>query len=267
MNDMNPCGNHEALIAYLYDECEPPERESIAAHVALCAVCTDEIQSLRDTRAHLGAWSPPSTALGFQIVRTEADQPVNVLPFAGPASRSSQSGGWWRQPLPAWAQVAAAVVIFAAGMGVSAVRSTDSTASVATATKSGGVIGRFDAATPVSHDELARLEERLRSVESAQAVGASVQLARTPAAAVNEQELLERVQAIVDVKVALSEGRQWAKLEKIGKNLGNVNEQVEAATNRLAVMEDELPRTQQGLRTLGSQLAVRTSYQPPSVGR
>ena len=67
MNEMNPCGNHEALIAYLYDECEPPERESIAAHVALCALCADEIQSLRDTRAHLGAWSPPSMALGFQI--------------------------------------------------------------------------------------------------------------------------------------------------------------------------------------------------------
>jgi len=257
MNDMNPCGNHEALIAYLYDECEPPKRESIAAHVALCAVCTDEIQSLRDTRAHLGAWSPPSMALGFQIVRTEADQPAKVL----------RPAAWWRQPLPAWAQVAAAVVIFAAGMGVSAVRSTDSATSVATATQSGGVIGRFAAATPVSHDELARLEARLRSVESAQAVGASVQLARTPAAAVNEQELLERVQAIVDVQVALSEGRQKARLERIGTSLGNTIEQVEVATKRLAVMEEELPRTQQGLRTLGSQLAVRTSYQPPSVGR
>jgi hypothetical protein len=266
MNDMNPCGNHEALIAYLYDECEPPKRESIAAHVALCAVCTDEIQSLRDTRAHLGAWSPPSTALGFQIVRTEADQPVNVLPFAGPASRSSQSGGWWRQPLPAWAQVAAAVVIFAAGMGVSAMRSTDSATPLATATQGAGVVGRFVGATPVSHDELARLDARLRSVESAQAEGASVQPARTTAAAVNEQELFERVRALVDNQVAVSEGRQRGLLMLTRGELNQTTQRVDGVTQRLALMEDELPRTQEGLRTL-SQLAVRTSYQPPSSGR
>ena len=256
MNDMNPCGNHEALIAYLYDECEPPERESIAAHVALCALCADEIQSLRDTRAHLGAWSPPSVALGFQIVRTESAEPAKVL----------RPSAWWSRPLPAWAQVAAAAVIFAAGMGVSAMRSTDSATPLATAGQGAGVLGRFVAGTPVLHDELGRIEARLRSVESAQGERASVQLARTPAAAVNEQELLERVQGIVDFQIALSEGRQRAKLERIGTNLGNMNEQVEAATKRLAVVEEEVPRTQQGLIKL-SQLAVRTSYQPPSAGR
>ena len=65
MNDMNVCGNHEALVSYLYDECEPAERESIAAHVALCASCTEEIQALRDTRAHLGAWTTPALPFGF----------------------------------------------------------------------------------------------------------------------------------------------------------------------------------------------------------
>jgi hypothetical protein len=103
-------------------------------------------------------------------------------------------------------------------------------------------------------------------VESAQAEGASVQPARTTAAAVNEQELLERVQALVDFQIALSEGRQMAKFEKIGKSLGKTEEQVEVATKRLAVMEEELPRTREGLITL-RQFAVRASYQPPAVAR
>src|SRR5688500_4336321 len=125
MNDINVCGNHEALIGYLYDECEPAEREAVAAHVALCASCADEIRALGDTRAHLVSWATPALPLGFQLTRTEAEAPAKVLEHAGPASRSSKSGGWWRQPLPAWAQAAAAVVIFAAGMSVNIVRLSD----------------------------------------------------------------------------------------------------------------------------------------------
>ena len=42
--------------------------------------------------------------LGFQLTRTESESPANVL----------HPPAWWRKPLPAWAQAAAAVVIFAA---------------------------------------------------------------------------------------------------------------------------------------------------------
>ena len=63
MNDRTPCVDHEALVTYLYDECEPSERESIAAHVAICRTCADEVQALSDTRAHLASWSPPALAL------------------------------------------------------------------------------------------------------------------------------------------------------------------------------------------------------------
>ena len=55
----------------------------------------------------------PALPLGFQITRTESDQPAKVL----------RPAAWCKQPLPAWAQAAAAVVIFAAGMSVSAFRS------------------------------------------------------------------------------------------------------------------------------------------------
>src|SRR5262245_61961409 len=111
MNDRTPCATPEALVTYLYEECEPAERQSIAAHIAICTACAEEVQALGDTRAHLASWSPPALPLGFQITRTEAKPPVN--PETG---RVLRPAAWYRQPLPAWAQVAAAVVIFAAGM-------------------------------------------------------------------------------------------------------------------------------------------------------
>ena len=190
MNDMTPCGNYEALIAYVYDECEPAERESIAAHLALCASCTEEIQALRDTRAHLGAWTPPSLPLGFQITRAESDTPANVL----------RPANWWRQPLPAWAQVAAAVAIFAAGMSVNVDRSTAGTTNQAAV-----AVARPVAAPAVSRDELARLAARIQSVETAQAQALPAQLQRTAAPAIDEGALLARVSALVDERLAQSQ--------------------------------------------------------------
>jgi len=248
MNDMNPCGNHEALIAYLYDECEPPERESIAAHVELCALCAEEIQSLRDTRAHLGAWSPPSVALGFQIVRTEADQPGKVLRPSALAGRSSQSEGWWRQPLPAWAQVAAAVVIFAAGMGVGAgvVLSVERPA---TATQGAGVLARFAGGTPVSRDEFARLDARIRSVETAQSQAVPVQLERTAAPAIDEGALFARVNALVDERVEQSQRQNHKLIASVESRLDDTR----------GAMEEELLTYRQDIRRALPSLATRVS--------
>ena len=69
MNDTFQCGDPGALVAYLYDECEPGERELIAAHVTRCAACASEIDTLGATRRTLAAWTPPEMALGFQITR------------------------------------------------------------------------------------------------------------------------------------------------------------------------------------------------------
>jgi hypothetical protein len=239
MNDMNPCGTHEALIAYLYDECEPSERESIAAHVALCALCTDEIQSLRDTRAHLGAWSPPSIALGFQITRTEVDQPAKVL----------RPAAWFRQPLPAWAQVAAAAVIFAAGMGVSAVRSTDAPA-VASVGQPGVSVTPV-AATTVSRNELARLDARIRSVETAQAQAVPVHLQRTAAPVIDEGALFARVSALVDERVAQSQRQNLRLIASVENRLDDTR----------GAMEEELLTYRQDIRRALPSLAVRASLQ------
>ena len=36
------CGDHGALVSYLYDECDPNERRAISAHVAVCGGCAEE---------------------------------------------------------------------------------------------------------------------------------------------------------------------------------------------------------------------------------
>lgn len=104
-------------MAYLYDEGDERERAAAAAHLARCPGCSEELAGLSETRHLLTAWTPPEVALGFRL-------PEHA---AGAGSQSSSepggSGGrmaWWRQPLPAWAQLAAAAAIFAAGLGIGA---------------------------------------------------------------------------------------------------------------------------------------------------
>ena len=236
MNDMTHCENRDALIAYLYDECEPAERESIAAHVALCASCTEEIESLRETRAHLGAWTPPSLPLGFQITRTESEQPAKVL----------RPAAWWRQPLPAWAQVAAAVVIFAAGMGVNSVGSPGEAPAVvaqAPAPQPVPVTSPIDDMT-VTRAEFARLEARLQSMESA-----DVQLASRTGRAVDQDELLARVSALIDDRIAQSQRQNLRMIASVENRIDDTR----------GAMEEELLTYRQDIRRALPALAVRVS--------
>ncbi len=149
------CGNDVALVEYLYDDGDPQEAAAVAAHVATCAACADEVRALQVTREELLAWSPPAVALGFQMTAAAPAAPSDVL----------RSARWWQQPLPAWGQVAAAVVLFGAGATLGALRTTGgapaTTATVAAAAPSG--VGATSAATPVSARDLSALEERLRS--------------------------------------------------------------------------------------------------------
>ena len=114
MNQQDYCGNGEALVAFLYDECDPAEREGIAAHVADCAACTTEVESLNLTRTRLAAWTPPAAMLGFRIT----PEPESGVTETAPPATVLTSPRWWKQPLPAWAQVAAALLIFASGIAV-----------------------------------------------------------------------------------------------------------------------------------------------------
>jgi hypothetical protein len=152
------CGDAAALVDYLYDEGDAADREAIAAHIARCATCASEVDALTATRQTLAAWTPPELALGFHITRAQDAAPAKVLEH--PAARSRTS--WWQAPLPAWAQAAAALLIFASGLSIGLTRTGAST-QVATAGVAPSAAPATTAAASVSRDDLASLEARLKS--------------------------------------------------------------------------------------------------------
>jgi len=199
MNDMFQCGDPGALVAYLYDECEPGERELIAAHITRCATCASEIETLGATRRTLAAWTPPEMALGFQITRAEQSEPAVNQPAARqPASVLQPKIAWWRAPLPAWAQAAAAVVIFAAGVSIGVARNatTEQTSSRAAGLnpQATNATATNATATNVSRQELAELEQRLRAEMSQPRTASSV----TPVPARSADAVMSDVRALID---------------------------------------------------------------------
>jgi hypothetical protein len=89
------CNDRERLIGYVYDECDPTERQRIENHLAACADCRQEIAGLRAVRQDLLAWDVPSHASIWRPVT-----PVRTLS--------------WRD-VPAWAMAAAAGLVLMAG--------------------------------------------------------------------------------------------------------------------------------------------------------
>ena len=186
MNDTFQCGDQGALVAYLYDECDPGERETIAAHIKRCLSCAGEIEALSDTRRTLAAWRPPQMTLGFQI--------TSARDVASRARVLERKGPWWSAPLPAWAQVAAALVIFAAGLSIGIARNG---AQGQAEPREAAVTSTAPSAAPAaaaSPDDLAQVEQRLRA-EMAQLRTA----APTPVATqVNGDAVLQQVKTLLE---------------------------------------------------------------------
>jgi hypothetical protein len=188
------CGNGVALMEYAYGEGDPQTNAAIAAHVATCAACADEVQAVQTTREGLRAWTPPEVVLGFQVTSA----PAQVV----------RPARWWSSPLPAWAQVAAAVVLFASGVGLGALRGSEQTSAAQASTPQA-------AAEAVSTRDLVALETRLREeltrTVNARAKADPVASASTTAAAlpVAEREaLLQQVRRLIGE----SERRQQQEL-------------------------------------------------------
>ena len=190
MSETFECGDHTALVGYLYGECSAQERESIESHLAVCAACAAEAGALGATRMQLAAWAPPESDLGFRIV-SEA---------RGKVLRPAR---WWQQPLPAWAQAAAAALIFGAGLGLGVMNNGGATSDADAPAR---VAAAAETPVAVSREDLAALEQRLRA-EMAQARTVAVPAAAAPAAD-SEARLIARVRALIDE----SEARQRREL-------------------------------------------------------
>lgn len=252
MNDIFQCGDSGALVAYLYDECSPGEHSVIAAHIKGCVACASEINALSATRRTLASWTPPDLALGFQITRSDI----------APATVLQPKIAWWRAPLPAWGQAAAALVIFAAGLSVGTLR-TGSTGQVAATPPAVAVPAEArSTATSASKDELAQLEQRIKT-ELAQLRSTSAPTA--VAARGTDDALVQQVKGLIEESEAsqrreftlrmvnmadVIERQRRVDLAQIGNSMGQfrgatrdeIRQQNEAFSEALRRLVSDTPR-------------------------
>lgn len=200
--------NTERLVAYLYGEDAPAQRQALEVHLASCPACSRELRDLQDVRQHLARWEAPEIELGFRIHR----DPVAAQPVRR----------WW--PVPAWAQAVAAVFVLTAGAALAnldvrygsfSLRVGWDAARAPEASQPGGAASQ--AATPTApapasadavwRDELDKLAGQLRAEIGARAE-ANRQVPVTSSARADRDALVQQMRALITE----SERRQQREL-------------------------------------------------------
>jgi hypothetical protein len=229
----------EALVSYLYDELDGAQRSAFDTHLVLCARCRSELEQLSGVRTQLSEWEAPA------VVGRESS--VNNLPSSvgSPQSAAVRRQTWWRE-IPAWAQVAAAVLCLGVGAGLANlnVRYDHDGLSIQTGwlkqdrvapNATTGVAQDFSPARPNAsapwRADLAALEQQLRTEwQSANTAPAGVTLARSTRPSMSDAELLKRVRALVDE----SERRQNRELAlRVGEMARDVHTQRQADLRKI----------------------------------
>jgi hypothetical protein len=179
-----PGNRAEALVAYVYDDITASERTTFEAHLLGCATCQREIENLGGVRARLASWAPPTLSA-----------------MRHPAAPAVTRRRWW-QEVPAWAQVAAALLFLgtsagianldvrydAGGLSVRTGWSAPAPAVTTAATQAAGEGRPWQA-------DLAGVEQRLR-LEMREQAAAFERAA--PTADHNPAEIMRQVKALVD---------------------------------------------------------------------
>ena len=224
-----PGDRDETLVAYLYDDIDAAARSAFDAHLVSCTACRDELASLQGVRQRLARWSPPEP--NFVV----ASPPSTTLRVTPSESRGHQS---WLPEIPAWAQVAAAMLILGVAAGIANLNvhydqngltvrtgwSSPASPAPAAPSRSGEETMRADT---VSHAELIALEQRLKDdVRALQSSAHAVAASDTqPARAAADAEVMRRVRALLDE----GEKRQQRELAlRVGEVLRDVNAQRQA---------------------------------------
>jgi hypothetical protein len=210
----------EAIVSFLYGEPDtsPAERAGFDAHLQTCRRCQADVGALRTVRAQLARWSPPEPGFAMHNAAS-GDHPHSLM----------RNPSWWRT-IPAWAQVAAALLFLGVSAGVAnldvqynqsglTIRTGWSQrARTASGPDSAGLsTGNTAAAQPVNaalpapwRADLAALERQMKSeIRAVQAPTSQAQApVRAVAASAADTEVMRRVRAIVEE----SEKRQQREL-------------------------------------------------------
>ena len=236
MTETFRCGDESALVAFLYDECEPGEREAIAAHVVGCLRCTSELDSLAATRHQLSLWTPPEGRLGFRITSDDVNTVVDARSAFGAEGGPSTPGSvprapatWWRQPLPAWGQAAAAALIFAAGLAVGTVRTEEGAAPAVQMTSDASALR-----------QIAALERRVASMEQSSQARLATAASALPEVAGRADDLVRWVRREIEASelrqstdlTRMARQMAWEQDEQLGGFEERVDQRVALAVDR-----------------------------------
>jgi len=241
-----PGDRDEALVTYLYDDggADAGERALFDAHVESCARCRDDLDALRGVRTQLARWSPPEPKFGMAASQSAIRSPQSV---------------WWRE-VPAWAQVAAALLFVGISAGIANldVRYDQSGLSVRTGwwrspardarpggqeslnvvqgpagVAQGSPMTRGSAVAPGTASsasapwraDLAALERQLRTEFRSTQTSAAASAPPQPARTIGDAEVIRRVRALLDE----SEKRQQSELAlRVAEVMREVNAQRQA---------------------------------------
>ena len=222
----------ELLVSYLYDELQGQERQTFEAHLGTCSACTEEVEGLRGTRAHLSSWAPVEPDLSFQIVRRSEARPSRLH---------------WASSRGAWGLAAAAVLVLGAAAGIANVeiRSGSDGFVVRTGWSRGAAdanaSGVRAANANASRDEMAAMERRLAELEtalSARPTGVVTTAATGNSTRALESELFQRMRQM------LAESETRTQREFAQRLIAGMREVQASHTNDLITLQQTLNQNQ-----------------------
>lgn len=277
MTDATPCPDPDALLVLLYDdEGTPDERAFLQGHVERCYQCAELLTSLDAARGVLGAWHAPRLPLGFAFVRRDRAPLRTVLWRGGLAAAallvlataaslaqlevSYDAQGFRLRTGAARTAAAAGVAGTAVVHTASAAAGTslDRAASGAPVAPAHAWVGTASAGEPPWRQDMdllatqirsdvSRLLEQSRQVQSAAPPRAAMTTAGVgPTRAMNDAELLERVQALLDQSEIRQQSNLALRVTELGRQFelqrqGDIV-QVEQAFQRLEQQRNDLLR-------------------------
>ena len=251
----------EMLVAYLYDDMEIGERAAFAGHLGGCVACQVELADLESVRRDLARWTPP--------------EPARVLAFSSPPVRRRSL---WTAlgEAPGWAQVAAALLVLALSAAIAnleirydrdgfAIRTGWSEVARArpTDTANGQAAAETRQPSQVApalwQADLATLETTLR----AEMQNVSPPGGRGPSASVDEEALLRRVRAMIEVSERNQRNELALRVAEVARDMqAQRTADLQRIQRTFLVLENTTGGAIVRQRQLLNNLAVRVSQQP-----